>query len=180
MIVAAGTDTTATALIGFVAAIVLNPHLQGRAQKEIDNAIGPVSLPTIADRDRLPYARNLIQEVLRWQPPVPAGVSHACWQDDVYRGYSIKKGTVMALTRDESVYKDLEVFDPDRFLDPAVPCPPIFGWDRRKCVGIQFAEAWLFITVASLLATFKLSEKRDSDGQEITPQIGLMSNSLVI
>ncbi|KAH7335707.1 cytochrome P450, partial [Rhizoctonia solani] len=174
---------TATALVSFVAAMVLNPHIQAKAQKEIDGVLGPTSLPTIADRERLSYVRNLIQEVLRWQPPVPTGVPHACWEDDVYQGYHIERGTVVignvwAMTRDESVYIDPEVFDPDRFLDLTVPYAPAFGWGRRKCAGIHFAEASLFITVASLLATFRFSKKKDSDGQEITPQLEVVSTRL--
>ncbi|CAE6394620.1 unnamed protein product [Rhizoctonia solani] len=95
MIVAAGTDTTSTALVAFVAAMVLNPHVQAKAQKELDNVLGPTTLPTMADRERLPYIHNLIQEVLRWQPVSPTGIAHACWQDDSYEGYDIKKGTVV-------------------------------------------------------------------------------------
>ncbi|CAE6486203.1 unnamed protein product [Rhizoctonia solani] len=64
---------TATTLISFVAAMVLNPHVQAKAQEEIDNVLGPMSLPTLADRERLPYVWNLVQEVLRWQPAAPTG-----------------------------------------------------------------------------------------------------------
>ncbi|CAE6364756.1 unnamed protein product [Rhizoctonia solani] len=185
MIVAAGTDTTSTALVSFVAAMVLNPHVQAKAQEEIDNVVGPMSLPTISDRERLPYIRNLVQEVLRWQPPVPTGIPHVCWQDDIYRGYNIERGTLVigniwAMTRDETVYKNPEVFDPDRFLCANVPHAPAFGWGRRKCAGVHFAEASLFITVASLLATFNFSKKKGADGQEITPQLELVSNSIVM
>ncbi|CUA78042.1 Cytochrome P450 2U1 [Rattus norvegicus] [Rhizoctonia solani] len=204
MIVAAGTDTvfanfthvqnkqylcdhfqTATALVSFVAAMVLNPHVQAKAQKEIEEVLGPMSLPTMADQERLPYIRHLVQEVLRWQPPAPAGVPHACWQDDIYRGYNIEKGTVVmgniwAMTRDESAYKDPESFDPDRFLDSNVPYPPAFGWGRRKCPGIHFAQSSLFIIAASLLATFRFSKKKDANGQEITPQLELVSNSIIM
>ncbi|CAE6481435.1 unnamed protein product [Rhizoctonia solani] len=78
------------------------------------------------------------------------------------------------------MYKDPEAFDPDRFQDPDVPYAPAFGWGRRKCPGIYFAEASLFITIASLLATFTFSRKRGPDGQEIIPKIENMSNALVM
>ncbi|KDN37137.1 hypothetical protein RSAG8_10346, partial [Rhizoctonia solani AG-8 WAC10335] len=180
MIVAAGTDTTSTALVAFLAAMVLNPHVQAKAQKELDDVLGPISLPTMADRERLPYIQNLIQEVLRWQPVNPTGIAHACRQDDNYEGYDIKKGTIVAMTRDENVYKDPEIFNPDRFQDPDVPYAPAFGWGRRKCPGIYFAEASLFIVVASLLATFTFSKKRDDAGQAIEPQIEGVSNAIVM
>ncbi|KAH7335692.1 cytochrome P450, partial [Rhizoctonia solani] len=172
IIVGAGTDTTSTALVNFVAAMVSNSHVQMKAQKELDQVLGPLSLPTIADRKRLPYIQNLIQEVLRWQPVTPTGIPHACWKDDNYEGYQIEKGTVVignvwAMTRDEKVYKNPETFDPDRFQDPNLPYSPAFGWGRRKCPGIHFAEASLFIIVSSLLATFTFSKKRDASGKEI-------------
>ncbi|EUC62879.1 cytochrome P450 family protein [Rhizoctonia solani AG-3 Rhs1AP] len=185
MIVAAGTDTTSTALVAFVAAMVLNPHAQAKAQKELDDILGPTTLPTMADRKRLPYIQNLIQEVLRWQPVNPTGIAHACWQDDSYEGYDIKKGTVVignlwAISHDGNVYKDPEIFNPDRFQDPSVPYAPAFGWGRRKCPGIYFAEASLFIVVASLLATFTFLKKRDAAGQEIEPKIEPVSNAIIM
>ncbi|CAE6440609.1 unnamed protein product [Rhizoctonia solani] len=190
VIVSAGIDTviiqiTSTVLIAFVAAMVLNTNVQAKAQKELDDVLGPTSLPTMADRAQLPYIQNLIQEVLRWQPPAPTAIPHTCWRDDNYEGYDIKKGTIVignvwAMTRDEITYNDPETFDSDRFQDPDVPPAPAFGWGRRKCPGIHFAEATLFITVASLLVTFTFSKKRGPDGREIVPQIEGVSNSIIL
>jgi cytochrome P450 len=38
---------------------------------------------------------------------------------------------IRAISRNENVYKDPEVFNPDRFLDPDVLPVPLFGWGRR-------------------------------------------------
>lgn len=53
--------------------MVLNPHVQDKAQKEIDEVLGPATLPAMSDQNRLPYVKNLISEVLRWRPVVPSG-----------------------------------------------------------------------------------------------------------
>jgi cytochrome P450 len=53
--------------------MVLNPHAQARAQQELDTVLGRVGLPSISDRERLPYIRNLIDEVLRMYPIAPLG-----------------------------------------------------------------------------------------------------------
>ncbi|CAE6473296.1 unnamed protein product [Rhizoctonia solani] len=171
-----GTETTAGTLMKFVAAMVLNPDSQAKAQKEIDNVVGLDTLPKMSDRDRLPYIRNLILEVIRWHTVSPTGLPHVCSENDIYEGYDIEKGTVVmantwAMSRDETVYKDPESFDPDRFLDPNVPPLPVFGWGRRICPGMHFAESTLFIIITSLLATFTFSAKKDGEGKEIIPKI---------
>ncbi|KAH7335760.1 cytochrome P450 [Rhizoctonia solani] len=179
------TDTTATLLVSFVAAMVLNPDVQAQVQQEIDLKLGSGVLPHISDRERLPYANRVILELLRWRPVTPIAIPHLCFQDDVYRGYNVKKGTIVignlwAMSRDEKQYPDPEKFNPDRFLDPKVPPLPAFGWGRRICPGSHFGEASLFITITSLLAMFTFSKKRDSSGNYIEPVIEDAPNSLVL
>ncbi|CAE6358443.1 unnamed protein product [Rhizoctonia solani] len=182
---AGGTDTTATFLVNLVFAIVMHPHVQARAQQELDTVLGQGVLPKISDKDRLPYIRGLIDEVFRLYPVLPLALPHACYRDDTYRGYDIQKGTVIlgnvwAIGRDARQYNDPDVFNPDRYLDPQVTKPPVFGWGRRKCPGIHFADASTFITTASLLSMFTFSRKRDDNGQEVIPCVELERNSLML
>ena len=53
--------------------MVLNPAVQAKAQQEIDTVVGTQRLPTIADRENLPYTEALVKEVLRWNPVTPLG-----------------------------------------------------------------------------------------------------------
>ena len=53
--------------MSFVLAMVQHPDVQARAQKEIDEVTKSERLPTMADRDSMPYIRSIVQEVLRWQ-----------------------------------------------------------------------------------------------------------------
>ncbi|CCO32962.1 O-methylsterigmatocystin oxidoreductase Short=OMST oxidoreductase [Rhizoctonia solani AG-1 IB] len=95
---AAGTDTTATALVNFVAAMVSNPEAQAKAQAEIDTVIGYATrLPTLADKQQLPYLSKLTLEVLRWLPVGPTGgaKTHIWMNILAQHGYDIQKGTVM-------------------------------------------------------------------------------------
>ncbi|CAE6493909.1 unnamed protein product [Rhizoctonia solani] len=187
IIFAGGTDTSATALVSLVAAMLVNPEAEAKAQAEIDSVLGYASrLPTTSDEAQLPYVRNLILEILRWQPVTPTGgAPHICYQDDVYQDYDIQKGTMLfgnawAMSRDETVYKDPNSFEPDRFLDSSVPPLPAFGWGRRKCPGMHFAETSLFLGVSSLLTSFTVSRKKDKDGKEIIPTIEGAYNSLTM
>ncbi|CAE6542019.1 O-methylsterigmatocystin oxidoreductase [Rhizoctonia solani] len=182
-----GTDTLATAIVNFVAAMVTNPEAQAKAQAEIDSIIGYATrLPVLSDEPQLPYVRRLILEVLRWQPVAPTGgPPHGCSEDDIYRGYNIKKGTIVmgnqwAMSRNEAFYNDPEKFEPERFLDPNIAPFPAFGWGRRKCPGMHFAETSLFLVISSLLANFNFARKKDNNGEEIVPVIEGDYNTLAL
>lgn len=54
-------------------AMVLFPEAQRKAQAEIDRVIGPNRLPTLADREDLPYVDALVKEVYRFNPVAPLG-----------------------------------------------------------------------------------------------------------
>ncbi|KDN35436.1 hypothetical protein RSAG8_11574, partial [Rhizoctonia solani AG-8 WAC10335] len=111
---------------------------------------------------------------------VNLAIPHRCFQGDVYHGYNIRKGTIVAMSWDEKEYLGPERFNPDRFLDPKVPPLPAFGWGRSICPRIHFGEASLFITIASLLATFTFSKKSEPNAKYIEPVIEDTPNSLVL
>ncbi|QRW17612.1 cytochrome P450 family protein [Rhizoctonia solani] len=183
-LVGAGIETTVNTLMMFFLAMVLYPEAQKKAQDELDYVLGGTRLPSFDDRTRLGCVERIVQETLRWAPVAGLALPHTCYQDDTYKGYHIPKGAIImgnvwAITRDETVYKNPEAFDPDRFLNPATPPSPVFGWGRRRCPGIHFAQSSLFITIASILATFNIEVARDKDGKQIPPS-GKMINSLIL
>ena len=53
--------------------MLIYPDVQRKAQKELDGVIGRVQLPSLQDRERLPYIDAIVKETLRWQSPVPFG-----------------------------------------------------------------------------------------------------------
>jgi Cytochrome P450 len=55
--------------------MTLFPDAQLKAQDEINRVVGNDRLPDLADRDSLPYVNALFNEVLRWRPVVPTGLS---------------------------------------------------------------------------------------------------------
>ncbi|KAG8732587.1 hypothetical protein FRC11_012439, partial [Ceratobasidium sp. 423] len=109
---------------------------------------------------------------------------HTCFQEDNYQGFLIPKGTIIfgnvwAMTRDERVYKDPEVFNPDRYLNSSAPFSPVFGWGRLHCPGVHFGEASLFITVASVLTAFEIGVATDKNSNDILPS-GKMSKGILL
>ncbi|CAE6456849.1 unnamed protein product, partial [Rhizoctonia solani] len=172
----AAADTSHASLMSFVLAMVQHPHVQARAQEEIDQVTGSERLPNMADKESMPYVRCIVREVLRWLPPLPLGVPRATTKDDEYRGYLIPKGSIImtnawAMSRDESLYKSPETFDPERFLNLDAPSAPAFGFGRRSCPGNHYAEASLFILIASILAVFDIKPKINHlTGKEEIPE----------
>lgn len=81
-----------SALTSALLALLLHPHVQMRAQTELDMIIGRDRLPNLSDRDQLPYLSAVCREVMRWKVILPLGVSHALLRDDVYEGWFIPKG----------------------------------------------------------------------------------------
>ena len=53
--------------------MVLNPDVQRKAQRELDQVVGPHRLPDFADQPSLPYVDAIVKETLRWNPVVPLG-----------------------------------------------------------------------------------------------------------
>ncbi|EUC60774.1 cytochrome P450 family protein [Rhizoctonia solani AG-3 Rhs1AP] len=160
-------------------AMLRYPDVQARAQREIDTAVGDQRLPRMEDYDQLPYVARIIKEVLRWRPVAPLGVAHANSQDDIYRGYRVPKRAIVVMCNDPDVYIDPEKFDLDRFLDPVVPEAPVFGFGRRSCPCIHFAQASLFITISTMLAVFNIAPTRDKQGNDVIPDAKMSPDSFV-
>ncbi|KAI0264146.1 cytochrome P450 [Gloeopeniophorella convolvens] len=175
---AAGVDTTTSALLTFLLAMILHPDVQVKAQAELDSVVGRDRLPTFEDRPRLPYIDALCREVLRWKVVTPLAVPHATTEDNVYEGFFIPKGVmilanVWAILQDPITYPEPSVFKPERFLtsdgnvrdDPTLSAA--FGFGKRICPGRHFVDATLFIAVASMLSVFRMEKKRDAEGNAI-------------
>ena len=75
--------------------MVLYPNIQAQAQAEIDDVIGNNRLPTIEDRERLPFLSALVTEALRWHTVGPISIPHRVMEDDIHDGYLIPKGAII-------------------------------------------------------------------------------------
>ncbi len=84
------------------------------------------------------------------------------------------------MTRDESVYPDAEVFNPERWLSPEYPTyrEPLtvypnlngysqFGFGRRTCQGVTIVDQDLFLTMGGMAWAFDIRKKRGPDGKEV-------------
>ncbi|KXN82009.1 O-methylsterigmatocystin oxidoreductase [Leucoagaricus sp. SymC.cos] len=186
----AATETTAASVTTFILAMLLNPDVQRKAQREVDAVVGSDRFPEFSDEPELPYLSAVLKETLRWNPTAPIGIAHLTSADDVYEGYFIPKGTAVmanayAMLQDEEVFPNPKEFRPDRFikdgalvkdvLDPMVVAT--FGFGRRMCPGSHIALSALYIAAASILSLFDISPALDANNNpiEVKPEFCVAS-----
>jgi cytochrome P450 len=183
----AAADTIVIALTAWTLAMLRFPHVQRKAQEKIDRVVGTGRLPTVEDRENLPYINAVVKETLRWWPIAPMGFPHTATEDITYGGYTIPKGSFLLpavwwFLHDPAVYADPESFDPERYLAPRNepdPAGDAFGYGRRVCAGRYFADESLFLQVALSVAAFDINKAVGKDGQEVDvdhvkPKLGVL------
>lgn len=89
-----GVVTIAGPLKFFLMAMATHPEWLRKAQEEVDRVCGD-RMPTEEDSPNMPLVRACLKEANRWRSNVPLGVPHQAEQDGVYRGVTIKKGTII-------------------------------------------------------------------------------------
>ncbi|KAI1380627.1 cytochrome P450 [Hypoxylon crocopeplum] len=185
----AGSDTTASTLVGFVQAMVIFPEVPKAAQAELDRVCGD-RIPDLNDLPDLPYIRGCMKETMRWMPTDILGVPHAVICDDEYMGYKIPKGAgvmwnVWAVQNDPKRHPEPRRFDPTRWAhdsqtsmeaannaDPSKRDHFIFGAGRRLCQGMHIADRSLFLAMSRLLWAFDFERAIDEKtGEEIIPNM---------
>ncbi|KAI0767311.1 CyP450 monooxygenase [Fomes fomentarius] len=174
-----GSDTMFSVVQTTFLAMSLYPNVLKKAQVELDAVVGPSRLPDWDDQESLPYVNAVIKESLRWLNVFPLGLPHCTIADDEFRGYFIQAGTIVlpntwACMHDADIYEDPETYCPERFLrdgklDPTVrdPAAYAFGYGRRICPGRHYADAALFINIASALHVFDITPPLDDDGRPV-------------
>jgi hypothetical protein len=181
---------TVSVLYFFFLNMMLHPEIQRRAQAEIEEVMGPCTIPTLADRASLPYVNAIVTETLRWHPVVAMVTPHVTTEDDVYDGYLIPKGALVTsniwwFTHNPDVYPEPERFNPDRWLvedDSQMPPDPrgyVFGFGRRFCPGRVLADQTIFSAIAATLTVFDIRKPVDpATGKVIEPNMDLATTNV--
>ncbi|KAI1426170.1 cytochrome P450 [Xylaria sp. FL1777] len=197
-ILQAGSETTASILVGFVQAMVIWPQVARRAQDELDRVCGD-RLPELHDEVNLPYIRACMKESLRWMPGFMLGIPHAVTQDDEYLGYHIPKGAtvimnVWAVHNDPNRHISPREFDPLRYIDDrqtsieAANNPDVkqrdhfvFGAGRRRCQGMHIADRSMFLAISRLLWAFDFQRVvDDKTGEELVPDMSDLVDGMMM
>lgn len=156
-------DTSTITLTNMVYQLAVNPLWQARLRQEsLALGDGPLSFDRI---DRLTGISLVMKETLRLCPPVPILPRRAI-NDCEYKGYHIKKGSMVAIspwfTHYQSKYwSNPTQFNPERFMDghhedklhPFQWIP--FGGGLHKCIGLHFGQLEIKVILHQLLLKFR-------------------------
>jgi cytochrome P450 len=159
-LVAAGHETTASALAWTFDRILAEPHVLEKVLSEVKEATAQGS--TAAGLAKLEYLDAVIKEALRLRPiiPIVARVVKAPFE---LGGHVIPPGTVLApciylAQRRPESFPEPERFFPERWIgkkvDPNTWLP--FGGGGRRCIGMGFALLEMKIVLATVLSRVRL------------------------
>ena len=173
-IVGGGLGTTATVILWMFIYMAAYPNFKKRVYEEICKVIGTERQVNIEDMTSLPFTTACIYEILRHTTIVPLALPHATTKDTKINRYMIPKGTLVFLnlwsvSMDESIWKNPEIFDPNRFLtDDGEAFDKkkgflvlTFGCGKRRCPGERLALIELFIFFVTLLQKLDISEDKN-------------------
>ncbi|GAB4836881.1 hypothetical protein Ancab_001792 [Ancistrocladus abbreviatus] len=187
-----GTDTVTILLEWLLARMVLHPEIQTKAQVELDTTIGINKLVSDFDLPNLPYLLAIVKETLRMHPPGPLLSWARLTTHDTFVGpHFIPAGTtamvnMWAITHDEKVWDDPDVFKPERFIEEDVNIMGSdlrlapFGSGRRVCPGKAMGLVTVQLWLAQMLQNFNWVASED--GVDLTECLKLsmeMKNTLI-
>jgi cytochrome P450 len=177
---AAGQDTTATAMSWFVVMINRYPDVLRRVRQEIEDelpglASGKKRVPSLEDTQQLVYLEAAIKETQRLFPVAPISGRTATRDVTMSNGVFLAKGTSVhmphySMGRMKAVWgEDAEEFRPERWIDPdtgrvAAVSPfkfSAFYGGPHTCLGMKFAISEIKVTLATLLSRFDFQTSRD-------------------
>ena len=187
-----GHDTNASAMSWTLLLLANHPQAQEKAlqeQKEIFDEFGGDFAShdvTHAQLSKMKYLEACIKESLRLYPSVPV-IGRQLQDDLLIDGENAPKGsTVIIFTyllhRNETVWKNPELFLPERFLDNAVELDSApkhtfafipFSAGPRNCIGQKFAMMEQKIGLSKVLR--KIVLEKVTYVQEIEPIVEIIT-----
>jgi cytochrome P450 len=171
---AAGHETTASAMTWAIYLLCVHPEVQSRLREEVRSRLpSPDSTATVTsqDIDHMPYLNAVCNEVLRYFSPVPLTLREAA-VDTTLVGHRIPKGTKVlivpwATNKDEALWgADARKFNPDRWMPRDGDARSTSGGASsnyafltflhgpRSCIGQAFAKAEFACLLAAWVGRF--------------------------
>lgn len=154
-LLAAGHDTTATALAWALERLTRHPAVLGKA-------VEAANASAAGDPGGDEYLDAVAKETLRVRPVVP-DVGRVLTEPIALARYRLPAGVmvvpgILLVHADAEVYPDADRFDPDRMmgatLSPTTYFP--FGGGNRRCLGANFSMVELRVVLREILSRVEL------------------------
>jgi cytochrome P450 len=181
-LILAGHETTATALSWTWYLLSQNPEVEGKLHAELDQVLGG-RVVSVSDLPNLNYTAMVIDEAMRFYPPVWA-VGRQALADDEILSYRVPKGSNVLLSQwlahhHPAFWEQPNRFDPERFSAERASGRPRyaffpFGGGPRMCIGNFFALTEAQIVLATVAQNYHLRVPPDHP-IELQPLVTLRS-----
>lgn len=183
--VAAGYDTTASALTWFFYLIGRSQSVQDQIRQEIMPYSETDRIPSIRE---VPLTYQAFQETLRLYPPLPLlgreAKRRVVWKGKTYSKHSIFFISPYVVHRHKSFWPNPNTFDHQRFN--AIRKKEIlngsylpFGFGQRSCIGVQLTLRELIAAAIKVLPRYRLivderHKVKLASGLGLSPKSGIM------
>jgi len=192
----AGFETTATSIAYAVWELARHPDKQLKLREELSALPGEASLKDM--QERLPYLDAILKETLRLYPalaymervstkfdiiplrdPVKLSNGQTTSEIVVYPGQTVII-PIIAIHRQEDVWKDPDTFRPERWLEEMPPDDRLnTGWENilafsdgpRSCIGTHLAVFNFKIVLSSLATRFHFNDAKLSMSLKISSSL---------
>jgi len=156
------------------------PDIEKKVHEEVDKARYE-NIPAFENLDQLNFVKQVVEEALRYYPPVWLFTRRAI-NDDQIGEYDIPAGSNIFISpyylhRHADFWSDVERFDPERFSEEAVKkqhkqayIP--FSVGPRRCVGDFFAQVEMQMHIGLMARHFRL-QRVDNAPVELAPEINM-------
>jgi cytochrome P450 len=176
----AGYETTSVSLSWIMTELANHPE----AQEKVVAELSQLDLSSDESASQCVYTDMVIKECIRLYPPGWAWTRYAL-KDDQLSNHSVKQGEILLIVpylnhRDERVWKDADVFNPDRFAkgqEEKVPKGSYlpFSIGPRACTGKILSMWEMRIILKEMLSRYHILPA--SNPAIIDPQTSLQSKN---
>jgi len=161
----AGHETSANALAWTWYLLTQHPEVEERLHAELDQILAG-RIPTVEDLPQLDYTRMVLEEAMRFYPPVWMLMRRTV-QDDEIDGYHIPANSYILWSiyfchRHPDFWEKPEQFYPEHFSVECSATRPRhayipFGIGPRACIGNTFATTEMQLVLATIAQRYRVS-----------------------